>query len=87
MWALQMVWLAVFLSFFPSFCSRSCVQASFVIISCIVCWRGWLFFSFFFFFFFFFSFLFFFRTGTTGAVLRFALDLVLFGIVVMTLYN
>lgn len=78
MWALQMVWLAVFLSFFPSFCSRSCVQASFVIISCIVCWRGWLFFSFFFLFF---------GTGTTGAVLRFALDLVLFGIVVMTLYN
>lgn len=51
MWALQMVWLAVFLSFFPSFCSRSCVQASFVIISCIVCWRGWLFFFFFFLFF------------------------------------
>lgn len=85
MWALQMVWLAVFLSFFPSFCSRSCVQASFVIISCIVCWRGCLLFflSFSFLFFFFF----FFRTGTTGAVLRFALDLVLFGIVVMTLYN
>lgn len=58
MWALQMVWLAVFLPFFPSFCSRWCVQASFVIISCIVCWRGcllfflsfsFLFFSFFFF--------------------------------------
>lgn len=70
MWALQMVWLAVFLSFFPSFCSRSCVQASFVIISCIVCWRGWLFFFFFFLFFlfFFFSF-FFFGLGLLGLFL------------------